>query len=279
MLIWTRKQKCGGFTYGIKCRPCTGRKVKCSFEEEVKDPRHNPYLRLRSSRSPPTSRERVIAEQDLRELGPLTRGSPLKSAHIERIRAPFPAGLVTGAKTPSADKGLPKEVEILKSRYILRQKNARVVPTDWVSSLIELERRLIDTQSDRANLINTPRSLAGASFRRPSEPCQFQQNYQSPHLNPISLDPFSSSDTHSLSSPQGPITTDGPLKTLNDFQVDEPVEDESHDPITRSIITDGEAYVLLRLQVFQTYRFGERGLLWQLFLELSSKCALSRCRF
>lgn len=36
----------------IKCRPCTKRKVKCSFEKEVKNPRYNPYLHLQSSKSP-----------------------------------------------------------------------------------------------------------------------------------------------------------------------------------------------------------------------------------
>lgn len=43
-----RKQKCGGLTYGIKCRPCTTRLVKCSFQDEVMDLRHNPYLGIAS---------------------------------------------------------------------------------------------------------------------------------------------------------------------------------------------------------------------------------------
>lgn len=101
--------------------------------------------------------------------------------------------------------------------------------------------------------MNTPRSLAAASLRRPSEPSQPQGFYRSPPSNYINVGSFSNSDTHSLCSPQAPATTDGPLKTLNNFQEEETVEVETHDPITRSNITEGEAYVLLRLQVSQSF--------------------------
>jgi hypothetical protein len=51
-------------------------------------------------------------------------------------------------------------------------------------------------------------------------------------------------DGHNLPSYQGP------LKTLNSFQADDPFEYELHDPIARSVLTRGEAYVIFRLQVF-----------------------------
>lgn len=41
--------------------------------------------------------------------------------------------------------------------------------------------------------------------------------------------------------------TDGPLKTLNSLQTDDPVESEVHDPIARPVITQGEAYVIFKL--------------------------------
>ncbi|KAJ4164357.1 hypothetical protein LMH87_006034 [Akanthomyces muscarius] len=44
-----RKQKCGGFTHDIKCRPCTTRRVKCSFQDERRRARKG--LRLGTSLS------------------------------------------------------------------------------------------------------------------------------------------------------------------------------------------------------------------------------------
>lgn len=41
--------------------------------------------------------------------------------------------------------------------------------------------------------------------------------------------------------------TDGPLKTLNNFQTDDPIDYEVHDPIARSIITTGESHVMFEL--------------------------------
>ena len=55
---YDRKQKCGGFTHDIKCRPCTTRRVKCSFQDEVMDLRHNPYLRMNSPTSETAGAER-----------------------------------------------------------------------------------------------------------------------------------------------------------------------------------------------------------------------------
>ena len=49
-----------------------------------------------------------------------------------------------------------------------------------------------------------------------------------------------------FSSP-GAVMTDGPLKTLNNFPMDDPVETEVHDPISRPVLTQGEAYVMLKL--------------------------------
>lgn len=76
--------------------------------------------------------------------------------------------------------------------------------------------------------------------------------YQSPAAA-ISLGSLTNSDTRSLSSPQNAVVTDGPLKTLNTFQPDDPIESELHDPILCSVITEGEAYVIFRLQVLFSF--------------------------
>lgn len=41
--------------------------------------------------------------------------------------------------------------------------------------------------------------------------------------------------------------TEGPLRALNSVQLENPVKFELHDPIARSILTEGEAHVMFRL--------------------------------
>lgn len=117
--LFSRKQKCGGFTYGIKCRPCTTRKVKCSFEEEVKDPRHYPYFRIQSSRSTPTRRDRIEDEREFENLDSSAHISTLNPTDNDTIRnslRPEPVGATrTGALSNDT---LPKQVEILNSRSV-----------------------------------------------------------------------------------------------------------------------------------------------------------------
>ena len=57
---------------------------------------------------------------------------------------------------------------------------------------------------------------------------------------------MSNSGTQNLPSPES-INTDGPLKALNSFQADDPVEFEMNDPFAHSVLTEGEAYVIFRL--------------------------------
>ncbi|KAI5458318.1 hypothetical protein BGZ63DRAFT_61585 [Mariannaea sp. PMI_226] len=194
-----RKQKCGGFTYGIKCRPCTTRKVKCSFQEEVMDLRHNPYLRMRSSKSPTASAESTSAENNFCL-------SPASAALIPALmvldrgdgQAPLPGP--EGAEPSPSDEELPRQVRSLSSR------------------ISDLERRLVASQRDH----------------HPSPPI----------ISPAS---FPNSDTYSFSSSPGAAITDGPLKTLNRLQTDDSVELEVHDPISRPVLTPGEAYVIFKL--------------------------------
>ncbi|WWD19405.1 hypothetical protein CI109_103865 [Kwoniella shandongensis] len=61
-----RKQKCGGVTSQATCIACQARKVDCSFEEEARDPRYNPYLRIQSTRSPDRSIRVVEREREAR---------------------------------------------------------------------------------------------------------------------------------------------------------------------------------------------------------------------
>lgn len=112
-----RKQKCGGFTHGIKCRPCTTRKVKCSFQEEVKDPRHNPYLRLRSPGFSSTSFGRTPAVNKCLETASATLIPALTtfSGDVQPVLTGIPAG---GPSTSVTDEEIPKQLDSLRSRYI-----------------------------------------------------------------------------------------------------------------------------------------------------------------
>lgn len=57
---------------------------------------------------------------------------------------------------------------------------------------------------------------------------------------------FPNSATYSFTSSPGAIA-DGPLKTLNRFQTDDPVEFEMHDPVVQSVLTQAEAHVMFKL--------------------------------
>ncbi|KAL3495749.1 hypothetical protein BJX62DRAFT_222394 [Aspergillus germanicus] len=222
-----RKQKCGGFTYDIKCRPCITRGVKCSFQEEVKDLRYNPYLRLRPSRSPPINADSARPDDD-----PLP--VPASPAAIIPTLAAFDHGdaqpLSPALPAPNhgapADEALPNQIDSLKSR------------------IVDLESRLVAAQSGHADYIHTPpQSRVETSFVHQFEAGPTQSSHQSPI---ISLGSFSNSNSHSL-SPQGGVNTDGPLKALNSIQTHDPIQFEVHDPITRSVLTEGEAHVIFRL--------------------------------
>lgn len=107
-----RKQKCGGFTYDVKCQPCTNRNVKCSFQEEVKELRFNPYLRLRSSRSPSANFD-----------DPRIDNTRVSAARSSSFLVPDPTACTSGdveldARHPSsAEEALPKKVDSLQSRF------------------------------------------------------------------------------------------------------------------------------------------------------------------
>lgn len=127
LMFLQRKQKCGGFTYGIKCRPCTTRKVKCSFDEEVKDPRHYPYLRLRSSKSPPVRRERSFTQHEPETVGMMARvSSSLSPLQSDPMSTSLPTGLVDEMAS-SNDDGLPQQVEMLQSRQVFNMKNLNIL--------------------------------------------------------------------------------------------------------------------------------------------------------
>ncbi|KAJ5808997.1 hypothetical protein N7474_010266 [Penicillium riverlandense] len=222
-----RKQKCGGFTRSIKCRPCTTRKVKCSFEEEVKDPRHNPYLCLRGSRSPSIGIDTRANESTVLPSSSAAQSSGLTV--LDRGNAPRSLLAVPSReiRTSSTDEELPKQIELLKAR------------------IAELEKWFVTTSSDSAGYMNTPQSRSATSLGIPFEPIPSLQGYSSPPV--ISLRSTQNPDAPSLSSSQGATMTDGPLKALNSVQSEDPVDFELHDPIARTILTEGEAHVMFRL--------------------------------
>ncbi|KAI1619408.1 hypothetical protein EDD37DRAFT_216771 [Exophiala viscosa] len=220
-------EKCGGITYAVKCRTCTTRKVKCSFEDEVKDPRYNPYLRLRSSPSPAVSLEQ--GEPDEGHFAHLASASASSINHL----APFDGGNAQAllSSVPAApaipssiNDGLAKEVDSLKSR------------------IADLEKGLSTAQKSHDENIGTPRSRALTSFMLPPDVGSSHQGYQvAPEAS------LGSISSNGFSSPQGVVITDGPLKTVNNFQKDIPLDFQSQDPIARSIVTQGEAHVMFRL--------------------------------
>ncbi|KAJ5247192.1 hypothetical protein N7468_002175 [Penicillium chermesinum] len=135
-----------------------------------------------------------------------------------------------GAAPSLAHEELPKQIECLMGRKF---------------RIAELEKSLATTQRAPAEYIDTPRSRTAASLNVPLEASP-SHSYHSPPIIPPG--PFSvNSDTHSLAGSHAPVITDGPLKTLNDFQSEDPVEYELHDPIARSVLTEGEAFVMFRL--------------------------------
>lgn len=115
----TRKQRCGGFTDEIKCRPCTTRKVRCSFQDEVKDLRYNPYLQVRPSRSSSINSE--SRPVDSMSTGPpcatlLPTVAEFGGAGIQPQVLGFSAQEQNVIPT---DDELPKEIDSLKSRFVL----------------------------------------------------------------------------------------------------------------------------------------------------------------
>ncbi|OJJ05894.1 hypothetical protein ASPVEDRAFT_154023 [Aspergillus versicolor CBS 583.65] len=218
-----RKQKCGGFTYDVKCQPCTNRNVECSFQEEVKELRLNPYLRLRSSRSPSANFD-----------DPRIENTRVSAASSSSFLVSDPTALASGAvqldarHASPAEEALPKKVDSLQSR------------------VAELEQRLGIAHGGIADYVDTaPRSQARTSLLHHAKPDQTQQSYDSPSSVPVGL--LCNSNPQSLPSPHGTVNTDGPLKALNSMQREDPGALEINDPITRSVLTEGEAHVIFRL--------------------------------
>ncbi|KAL7940884.1 hypothetical protein V8C42DRAFT_336380 [Trichoderma barbatum] len=220
-----RKQRCGGFTNGIKCRPCTTRKVKCSFQEEVMDLHHNPYFRMVSPKSPTASVEQQSVEN--------FRLSPTSGALVSALTAldgaheqpSTPAA--RGPDTQSGEREMPKQIESLLTR------------------IAELERRSVVAPKDLNPYNQPPPSHPEPCFRLPLESGHVHR--EEPPNTLVSPATYHQSNAYSFSSSPGDVITDGPLKTLNRFHEDDPVEFEVLDPIARPILTQGESYVMFKL--------------------------------
>lgn len=116
---WTRKQRCGGFTDGIKCRPCTARKVRCSFQDEVKDLRYNPYIQVRHSRPSPIRGGKGLTENTSLSSYSVAFPSIVTEFQGGELNPPLPefsSGELNG--TPVGEE-LPKQLNSLKSRFVL----------------------------------------------------------------------------------------------------------------------------------------------------------------
>nr|XP_031863799.1 uncharacterized protein CI109_000441 [Kwoniella shandongensis]KAA5530871.1 hypothetical protein CI109_000441 [Kwoniella shandongensis] len=207
-----RKQKCGGVTSQATCIACQARKVDCSFEEEARDPRYNPYLRIQSTRSPDRSIRVVEREREAR------------------------------GESSQAENGKDAE-EVQNQLQLLRDE------------IQTLRGTLMDRQVTQI-LQNT--SIPGPSTIFPpppqEQPVQTDQAIFS-DPSPTYFDPPSA--THSVpaqSLPSIPLSHtspdaafNGPMKVLQELGADDAFDVECHDPITRQILTQGEASVAFRL--------------------------------
>ncbi|ORY35312.1 hypothetical protein BCR39DRAFT_508725 [Naematelia encephala] len=203
-----RKQKCGGFTYKIKCRPCISRKVKCSFEEAANDPRLNPYLRLHSSKSP-TSSNNFVSSND-------TSPTP-ESVNLSQLLQAFDQ-----SERPSEHVGTGSISQQLETLHV---------------QIADLERH-IGLQRNQADSNET------VGFTETIFVSPFDTGYKS---SPIPSHPTSQLIIDGLANAQRTTCLDGPLSTLNNIRTDDTFEFEKHDPIARSILTAGEASVLFKL--------------------------------
>jgi hypothetical protein len=174
-----RKQKCGGFTQSIKCRPCTTRKVKCSFEEEVKDPRHNPYLCLRGSPSPSIGIDTRANESTIMPSSSSAQSSGLTGLDRGNATRSLLAVPPREIRTSSTDEELPKQIEILKARFVPSTLGYYSILNDR-SRIAELEKWFVTTSSDSAGYLNTPQSRSATSLGITFEPIPSPHGYSSP---------------------------------------------------------------------------------------------------
>ncbi|KAL5335167.1 hypothetical protein BJX70DRAFT_410728 [Aspergillus crustosus] len=226
LLMHGRKQKCGGYTYDIKCRPCTTRKVKCSFQDEIKDLRYNPYLLRRR----PSSSQSTHESNGLSNSPPQAADTPFENGVAQHS----PSVLSQGQDSETVEQAQPAEIDSLRAR------------------IAHLEARLVNSNSEHRDYVQTPRGHAASTLVQQFEPepnqdttlGQTHDNFTSPtNILGSSANPT----TRSLPSPQSSINTDGPLKALNSIQTDDPAQFETHDPVSRSVLTEGETHVLFRL--------------------------------
>lgn len=161
----TRKQRCGGFTDEIKCRPCTTRKVRCSFQDEVKDLRYNPYLQARPSRS--SSMNSDNRPPDTLSARPSSATLLPTLAEFGEGIQPQPPGFSAGdLNITVTDDALPREIDSLKSRFVLnfRLQNEHSILTGRLESLIwKGGLSLLQATVENAYTIHDPKQ--GGSFR------------------------------------------------------------------------------------------------------------------
>lgn len=132
-----RKQRCGGFTDEIKCRPCTTRKVRCSFQDEIKDVRYNPYLQVRPSRSSSMNSDNRPPDNLSARPSSATL-LPTLAEFGEGTQSQLPDFSAAELNITTADDALPREIDSLKSRFVLnfRLQNKHNTLTGSLESLI-----------------------------------------------------------------------------------------------------------------------------------------------
>ncbi|KAL7419008.1 hypothetical protein Q5752_006693 [Cryptotrichosporon argae] len=233
-----RKQRCGGFTHETRCRPCTSRKAHCSFVDEINDPRFNPYLRVSVPAKSPTAPEPA----PLFPLATSTIGAasvPVAATASHDAQSTVLQDLLSFAGAdggpafmPPAPNGLSEQVDLLRNQ------------------LADLQRQLDESQRPQ---MAPPADLALPDLPfldqspipelPPPPPPLSRSQSQSAFVMPQMTTP----DAPSLPSPQDALRIDGPISALNSIQNDLPLETETHDPIVRSVITEGEAFVIMRI--------------------------------
>jgi hypothetical protein len=190
MLSLCRKHKCGGFTDAVRCRPCTVRKVRCSFQDEIMEIRHNPYLCL--TRPPPRNHDEALSPEAPDPDNALCL-SPESAALLPSLATLSDAAAALQGPAPSVPEAVtddpvrdnstavfgaktPDHVRALTSRYAPHVYTLAMTE-DYANfytrtSIADLERRLSSAQH-----INSPRrqdqsrisqSQVETSLRRPT---------------------------------------------------------------------------------------------------------------
>ncbi|ORY23121.1 hypothetical protein BCR39DRAFT_549915 [Naematelia encephala] len=220
-----RKQKCGGVTAQATCVACAGRHVRCSFEDEARDPRFNPYLRIQSV--------------------PLRESNGSVGAAVSQ-QTPA-VGSTSNRQQAQVSPAVSQDDMANRLRYM--QDRLRALE----DALQTQQRPSPDSSQQRTAKDSFTSPVANDGFV-PHIEGQFETAHKSPqistgsHVEMAQIPVIQSSPRMPTSDSTSPSTRfNGPMKVLQDLGTDDAIDMENHDPISRQFLTFGEASVAFNL--------------------------------